>query len=880
MNKTMKIASVAVASVMVGTMAFSIAGCSSSKKKDLLDGSKVELSADLTPKTDDSGKLTWTAGTQLNMNVGNQNTSAPQGISYLATDISGTALMPDGNTYGSGDLKPAWKELATQLNVTLKDVFQNKSSNNQITDPITGKNITDYDVITGSLQSINENSSNFLNLQNYLSYMPNYRAFLNANPVTIYSLTGNDEGAMYAAPYFDGNDDIEKYSMVNYLWVYDILDNALKDYSTTFKAQAEAKSSAISFVDGTKASATAFMGTTGNYTIETTSPTDSTKTVTVKVDYDAALSAAKDTSSELGSAIKDAAGTAYTGTSGNIVDLQNFVINTKAGEVTGKQLATILRAYIKVAYKQGNNQFYTKLSDVFCSQSAAWDVDLLVAMSRCVVTCSSDLTSSVSSAANIYAISGRQTTTQRRVDLVALAGELYGVRGMESRYEYSYFDKDGKLHDSRTDANSYELINNISKLTTEGLVNIGSTTSKTDENGKVTVSATSVNTNASGTQTFMLHDYVQTQTKYGITSEKDTTKYNFAPIVNAISNWDTDSDGKADTIMRFTESWRSVKNTGFAIPVESVRGNAEKLSAVLAFVDYLFSSDGQILMSYGTQSTNGDTNPNGWWYATEQTSVKLSDIVDSSETVAATNYAPAQYTVKDEYKDKYFVYKEKVYTGTYYNGTQVPTLTTINKSFYEGDAVTVNGETIQQKKGNILIGQQGNYTNYARYFIGSTLPIGNKNQGFEYQATSQCGITGALLVNTAIQNGTLKHVVLSLDDKQSAWYLSAPTSLPYSTANQSDLKGADQTLISGTYFLNSSSTSQITNIYIDLCYYGLGSDYYLCGKSEQGKYSTYNTGAKLVELLNNKKLAARVSIMQDGWYSINEYYGLGYDLAD
>jgi putative aldouronate transport system substrate-binding protein len=869
MNKSMKIASVAVATVMMGTMAFSIAGCSgdsNKKDKDLVGGKDVELSADLTPKTDADGKLSWTAGTTLSMNVGNQNTSSQQGISYTAADISGTAYMPDGQQYSSGDLKPAWKELQTQLNVTFKDTFQNKSSNTQITDPIDNKNLTDYDVITGSLQSISENSTQFLNLADYLQYMPNYTAFLNANAVTVYSLTGDENGAMYAAPYFDGNDDIEKYSMVNYLWVYDILDNDLKDYSTTFAAQAAAKSADGVTIDGTKASATAYMGQKGSYTIETTSLTDSTKTVKVKVDYDAALAAAKDTSSELGAALNAAAGKAYTEDSGNIVDLQNFVINAKSGEVTGKQLATILRAYVKVAYTVDGKQFYSKLSDVFCSSSAAWDVDLLVGMSRCVVTCSKDLTSSVDSEANIYAISARQTTTQRRVDLVALAGELYGVRGMESRYEYAYFDANGQLQDARADASSYELINNISNLTKEGLVLIGGL----DANGK----ATTVSTTNSGTQTFMLHDYVQTQTKTGI-STTDKTVYNFAPIVNAVSKWDTTGDGTHETIMRFTESWRSVKNTGFCIPVESVRNNPEKLAAVLGFIDYLFSSDGQLLMSYGTQSTNGNTNANGWWYANEASGVSLSEI--ATLVADETNYADAQYEVKDKYKSQYFIYKGKIYTGTYYNGTQVPTLTDANLKFYKGETVTVSGNDIKQKTGNILISQVGNYTNYARYCIGSTLPIGNKNQGFEYQATAQCGIDGAKIVDTAIQNGTLKHVVLSLEDKQSPWYLEVPTALPLSGSGQSTLKSDAQTLISGTYFLNGSSTKQLTNIYIDLCYYGLGSSVNICGQTSEGTYKTYNTGASLVSMLG-KDFTSRLSIMREGWETVNICYELGYEL--
>ncbi len=33
--------------------------------------------------------------------------------------------------------------------------------------------------------------------------------------------------------------------------------------------------------------------------------------------------------------------------------------------------------------------------------------------------------------------------------MVRLASQLYGVRGADSRYEYTYIDKDGKLQDAR-----------------------------------------------------------------------------------------------------------------------------------------------------------------------------------------------------------------------------------------------------------------------------------------------------------------------------------------------------------------------------------------------------------------------------------------------
>ena len=984
MNKKLKIATAAVSVVMAGTMAFGMFGCSNGNG-----------GGDSKPKVDEAGKLTWAENTTLNLNIGNQNSTAQQGISYVSKEISGTTYLPDGKQYSAGMLKPAWAAMQAQLSTTSKvnlvDKFENLGSGDQITTPITNKNLGDYDVITGSLEEINKNSSNFLNLTEYLDYMPNYKAFLTANPVTKYSLTGDYNGGMYAAPYFDGNDDIEKYSMMNHNWVKAILDTEIKA-TGTFKAQAEEKKKNKDYADlivSDDASAESYMGTTGSYTVDTTDPAGTANaqgvipTIKLKVNYDAAKTAALDESTELGKAIKAAAGDVkYDGESGNIVDLQNFAIKKSQGAVTGAQLSKILREYIKVAYQKADGSaFYTTLSDVFISASAGWDVDLLVAMGRCVVTCvgGTDGLANAQSVGQVFAVAGRQTTTQRRVDLVALAGELYGIRGLESRYEYTFFDKDGNIKDARADEKTYDTLSKFSKLTKEGLVCIGDasmteqfkkashndlikpiseggkygytvvyeqyTTEELaeftkdsgaegqykDSEGKVVADkdgfkldkdgnkivknyidadknvkadksgnlldekgnkifdswkAATINTNASGIQTFMLHDYVQTQTKVGLTGTKGETNpdvYNFGPVVNAVSKWDVNGNNtiEADEYFRFTESWRSVKNTGFCVP-KSITGNKDKLSAVLAFIDYLFSTDGQLLMSYGPQSTNGNgENANGWWYATEATGVTLDTIAD--KVADATNYAPAQYSVKAAYKAQYFVYNGKIYTGTAYNGTQVPTLTTLNKTFYLGKEITVSGNKIQMgaKEGsNILVSEAGNYTNYARKIIGSTLPIGNKNQGFEYQATATVGISGAATVTKALLNGTLKHVKLTLDQGESAWYLIAPTALPMNKNQQDTLKNANQTKISGTYFYNNSKTNQTTNIFIDLLFYGLGSSKNICGQQSLGNYTTNNTGAKLVALLNASEFNYRLGIFRTGWYSINDYYKLGYNLAD
>ena len=55
----------------------------------------------------------------------------------------------------------------------------------------------------------------------------------------------------------------------------------------------------------------------------------------------------------------------------------------------------------------------------------------------------------------------------------------------------------------------------------------------------------------------------------------------------------------------------------------------------------------------------------------------------------------------------------------------------------------------------------GNYTNYARWYLGSTLSF-LKSQAFEYQCTHEVGKEGAGYISNAIGLGTIKHPELGM----------------------------------------------------------------------------------------------------------------------
>lgn len=863
MNKTKKIASAVVATVMAGTMVASLAACTTGGGGG---GGKVVFSEDT--------KYAVT----LNMNVGYQG-GGYTSISYK--NISGSYKMSDGITYQNGNLKPAWHALSDAIQVSFKDVFTEKASGDQIKEARTN-GIENYDVLTGSNSDFITYKDDFLNLNNYLDRMPNYKAFLENDVATHMAILADVEtGAMYYTPYFDGQDAIERYDMANRNWSKAILDTdtsawagAIKwtDHLTSKRTYGGLSENAFNTVITSGTAATSYMGQTAedNWTVKTTDPTDATniKTVVVKVDYGAALTAVKNADSELGKAYQAAAGAAYEGTSGNIVEIQNAAIAANA-DITGAHLAKLLQEYIKVTYKYGaseaeaTTQLYgangTKVSDIFNSAYACWDADIMTAMWRCVVTAGKTVLGTQTPDNLIYAYSGRAATSNRSIDMVRFAGTLYGIRGTESKFQYTYLDEDGNVVDARSNEAFYDALAKFGDLSKEGLV-------FTQEDGTAALKDSKASFyEEDSVQVYMTHDYSQSQTIYGLTTETDLTKYNFGPILTPVAKWDTTGKGTSFNnpetdyeYMRFIESWRAVKTTGFGLAAH-LASNETKLAAALKFVDYLYSNDGQILMCFGplaTEAGDESVSNGGFWYG-QEASVALN-------TVAEPTYeGSTMYKVKDEYAGQYLVFQNKVYTTqSKYDGKVIPTLTNATYNFF------MTGKVTQRTTSNDISDWKmaGNYSNFSEYVIGSCLPIGVKSQGFEAQMTAECGKLGVDIVGSAIGNETIKHVSVSID-KENYWYSVMPSSLPLTSAESTDVKNNCGTL-TGTLF--GTGSKAYANLALGLLKAGYNTNYAITTDLKVPA-----NAAACLTLVNGEgcKLTTYVDYMNNAWNKLLVKFG-------
>lgn len=587
-------------------------------------------------------ELTYADGTVLRMATGYNSTKT--GLSFDAEVAGEGVTLADGKTYRAGDLKPTWVEVENLLKIKIEDKYQGNSAAKEF--EYWKERLTDVDVVSGTASTLTEygEQGSIVNIGEYLDRMPNFKAYLEANPIVRLSITGNtSNGAIYFSPYFDGVNDIERMPLMRVDMVQKLLDG-----EGAFAADKSNKTAAPVYQP--------YMPTSGKVEVEVVK-LDGSGTEKIAKDYDAA---------------------------GNIIETMN-----KYDSMDGVAAVNMLRDYIDQAY---NGYYGTERSNLFIGQNAAWDADELVALLRCVVANPQTLNGTDS----IQGLFSREDdNNQRRVDMFRFAGHLFGVRGLESRQDYLYFGTDGKLHDARQEEDTYKALERMNAMAKEGLL-----------------SENFMNTAEGKTKTyleqdlgFMHYDYNQTQTLYNDPSQKvfdEGEKY--MAVMVPVACWQDGTNG--GNYMRFTESWRSVKTDGWGISVKGVAGDEDKLNAALKLIDYAYSPEGMILMSYGP--------------------------------------------------DAFIKMENGKYVTFNFNGQQMPEI-----------ADATRAELWEKAKGN--------YTNYARQYLGSTLSFA-KSQAFEYQCTSDVGREGAGHISKAIALGTIKHPELAVTDN--AWYMSIPTVLP------------------------------------------------------------------------------------------------------
>lgn len=443
-----------------------------------------------------------------------------RGITYQETSPYASL---NGKTYTSGMLMPVWEALGQKLNINFQDAKVSNTTTNQFNELLTNSFST-VDLInaTGAqLTQYGVSGGNFVDLSKFLNMMPNLNKFLTENPSVRASMTAAD-GGIYYTPYFDGFGEIEQMFLVRIDWVQDILDEA----TPTFDAAAY----------------------TGGFTVANTTP--ETLNVTIKVANP-------------------------NGSTRNVVKARSTNILTTLKNLpdkSGASMANAFRTYMQNTY---GTQGYAKLSDVFVGTDAAYDVDELIALMYVVKANPQYLTRELATPKTAVEVLFPRTSQDSRVRNLFRGLEMFGLRGMFSRYDWAYFDEDGKVVDARAQQETIDGVTQLTKMFADQLI------IQTFDSGSNTDHRAAL---LQGSYGFMTYDYNASSTPQGYitAAQKLDPTFRFEAILPPVNDWFGTGE-----YFHFSEGVRSLKNEAWGIPMH-VASDTTKLARVLTLVDGLY----------------------------------------------------------------------------------------------------------------------------------------------------------------------------------------------------------------------------------------------------------------------------------------------------
>lgn len=607
------------------------------------------------------------------------NYQAKQGITLLQNSFENKV---ENTTYTKGMLLPTWTEFGKILKTEIREAsaYSAKNDNEYYTlmqsknfksETDTNQEIDLFYNSTGNIIKMGA-AGEAVNLLDYIEYMPNFEQFLEKNPSIKSALL--KDGKIYYTPYFDGYNAIERMLVMDVNMVAAVLDDANADFDTnTTNGGANPSANVVQ-----AGNYEPFIHPTKNYAADTK----------VSVSKDAKLSEIT---------IKQ---------TDNIIVKQNELLDKGC---TGKELALQLQDYLTKAFghEVGADKTYSKLSDIYTSESAAYNADELIALMRVIKANPGLITKDKDAEIEMLVPRG---ATNNRVDNVADFMSIWGIQGLDAEYEMMYFDNNGKLNDGASTVQSYEAVQLLSAIYNEGLILSDFWNSAHPVSGGTGfLNKYFGKTSHDGGYGFMLYDYsastgavnsidsgIGTDDSKRVGVFANTSVTGVMPVLPPLTYWATGSEWDVDQallnhegkeLVRYAESNRALKNNSWCIPTNS--DNKEKAAQLM---DYLLTTKGSQINDFG---------PNAYW-AAEMGS---------------------------------------------YAGKETPILS--------------------DKMKEMIAASGTDFWSYMRGYIGSTHGIGYvRSASINYQATNKWAQIGTLNIENAISSGA---VVLAMVDKYSTY---------------------------------------------------------------------------------------------------------------
>lgn len=460
----------------------------------------------------------------LKVNIANGNKSRT--ITY---NQETPLTLPDGTVVTAGMLKPVWSHIASTLNIDLQDVtVQDQKATDMIQTASTNA-FADAQIFGGSGIS-NElmyygTEGKMVNLSTMMAEgrMPNFKAYLDANPDVRKSITAYD-GSIYYVPYIAEINNYARVFVVRESWVTSLLDAAEAAYDTNDFA---------TYYDGFYVGENARTGNNGGV-------------VTPKEGVNVTKKTAQ-----------------------SIIEIQN-ALEVKNGE-------TLTKAMIQYI---ADNYDYEHPSELFLGEKAAYDIDELIALMRCIKANPVYLTEG--KAAVVWPMFTRQASY--REDLLRLGTYFGGVKahGADSYEARWYIDAEGQLQYTYSTEGMYDVLTYLSAMEAEGLIY----SDCYDLTNKTNFRTTLWGTDASATPSygFITYDWKASSTADTLNSD---TVVVLPPVAKVNGVW-----------QYYIDNGRAIKTDGWAISLAGCKTDAE-LSRACALLDYFFSDEGFTVQNFG-----------------------------------------------------------------------------------------------------------------------------------------------------------------------------------------------------------------------------------------------------------------------------------------
>lgn len=470
---------------------------------------------------EDLTDLTQAVDLKINFASGNKSRT----ISY---NQESPLTLSDGSVVTAGMLKPVWSELEKELNakftdVTIQDVKASDMIQTESTSNFAGANIYGGNSIAERLMFYGTEGK-FVNLSDMLEkgYLPNFKSYLAENPDVKSAITAYD-GNIYHIPYIAELNQIARSFDIRESWVTGLLDQADASYDT---AKFE----------------TAYKGF---YIGDNKRTGENGGTVTPKSDI-----------------------TIVKKTDQSIIEIQN-ALEVKNGETLTKALIQYIT----------DNYEYEVPSQLYLGAGAAYDIDELVALFRCIKANPTLLTEGKASV--VWPLFVRQSSY--REDLIRLSTYFGGVKahGADSYEARWYIDENGSVQYTYSTEGMYDTLSYLSQMEAEGLIYSDSYDLADKTNYRSTLWGT--DTGDAPSYGFMTYDWKASSTADSLNPDIVVI---LPPVAKVNGVW-----------QYYIDNGRAIKPDGWAI---SVAGSTEEqVLRACALFDYLFTENGDVLQNYG-----------------------------------------------------------------------------------------------------------------------------------------------------------------------------------------------------------------------------------------------------------------------------------------